>query len=262
MPQRYHIGKAVVAHLLQPQPKRLPRGHNSRCTVAMPSDLDCLVLAFHDEESPTAGTARPCGPHLQVLLHKQAHRCVGSVAIKLTFFLCLDATAEKLAKVVFLFWWYLGAAQRFDGGLTVKACCGFDASHVATYGSCFLPCCKTQSLPDFMNLPAFRSSSSHRSGRHSLAKSPGVCQCHSIQRRILCVTATVSITHRSTIRIAVPDTFELSEGLWSLLCHASQLPQIWYGKDPQSAFWRRASAKNSRHPLLRFVRHRAATTAV
>ena len=40
-------------------------------TVATPSDHDCLVLVFHDEEFPTAGTARACVLHLQVLHHKK-----------------------------------------------------------------------------------------------------------------------------------------------------------------------------------------------
>ena len=40
------------------------------CAVAMPGDLDSLVLIFQDEESPTAGTTRACGLHLQVLLQK------------------------------------------------------------------------------------------------------------------------------------------------------------------------------------------------
>ena len=38
-----------------------------------------------------------------------------------------------------------------------------------------------------------------------------------------------SIAHRSTIRTAVPDTFKLNEGLWPLLCHASQLSQTLVG---------------------------------
>ena len=63
-----------------------------------------------------------------------------------------------------------------------------------------------------------------------------------------------SITRRPTIRIAVPDMFELSEGPWSPLCHASRLPQtlagcilqvihdVHFGEERQHNFTASASA--------------------
>ena len=71
-----------------------------------------------------------------------------------------------------------------------------------------------------------------------------------------------SITHRSTIRIAVPDTFTHSEGLWPLLCHASQLLETLFCKGSTRCPLAKSVSTVSQHLLLRFVHHRAATTAV
>ena len=58
-----------------------------------------------------------------------------------------------------------------------------------------------------------------------------------------------SIAHRFIVRTAVPDPLKLSKGFRRLLCHTSQLSQTLV-------------STISRHVLLRFVPHRAETTAV
>ena len=72
--------------------------------------------------------------------------------------LCPDATAEKLAKVVFLHWRYRSAVQFFDGGHLVNACCGFNATHVA----CFLPGSTLQALPCLISCSHLLSGPSSR----------------------------------------------------------------------------------------------------
>ena len=149
-----------------------------------PSDLDCLVLVLHDEESPTAGTTKACGLRLQVL-HRTTSTSVSRLCGNHTAFFCPGATAEKLTEVVLLFWWLLGAVQRFDGGQRVSACC--DASHVPTPGSCFLP----SSLSDFTKPPAFQSIQQFQVWSClPCEECPGALQCQPIQSRMLCVTAT------------------------------------------------------------------------
>ena len=134
-------------------------GRGCALTLASAQATDCLGVL---KEDSTTGSARrsSCGLHLQVL--------------------CPDATAEKLTKVVFLSWQYLGAMQRLHGGYLVNTCRGFHDSHVATSCFWFLPFCKTQSLHDFMKHQLSRPSSSLKCGRLSLVKSPSVCQCQPI----------------------------------------------------------------------------------
>ena len=64
---------------------------------------------------------------------------------------------RKLTKIISLLGWYLGTVHRFGCGKLVDACRGFDASHVAASVTCCSPFSKTQSLPDLMEPPAFRS---------------------------------------------------------------------------------------------------------
>ena len=153
------------------------------------------------------------------------------------------------------------------GGQLVNACYRFHAPFpVTTSGSCFLPSRKTQSLPDFTK-PSSVWSTKQSQVLSSLPceKDQGACQCQPPAQNVV-RHRHWSITHRSTNCRGVPDKFELSEGVWSLHCHASQLPQargrLHFARDPQGAFWRRASAQIHGICFCVSCTHRAATTAV
>ena len=128
----------------------------------------------------------------------------------------------------------------------VNACCGFYVTCVATSVSCPVPFCKPQALSDFNEPPASRAKK---------AMCPPV-PAHPAQDAVS--HSHWSIAHILTIRTTVPDALELGESLWSLSCPVSQLSQIGCILHAIS----KSVSTISRHPLLRFVPHGAATTAV
>ena len=149
---RYCNRWGVVAHSLQRLPRRLlgvlkkdftTRGARWPCQAILPA----WCLFFFTAKS------FPPPEHVVFIFRFFSTK---HVAVKLSV-LSPDETAQQLTRVVCLLWQYVGAVQRRDGGCLVNACCGFDALHAATSGSCFLPFCKTQPLPDFMKPPAFQS---------------------------------------------------------------------------------------------------------
>ena len=103
-------------------------------------------------------------------------------------------------------------------------------------------------------------SSGHKEGRASRAR--GQVPAHLTKNAV--EYSHWSIAHRLTVRMTVPDTLGLSECL-SLFCHASQLSQTLVGCILQGST-KCPLGKNvnriSQHLLLRFVPHRATTTAV
>ena len=77
--------------------------------------------------------------------------------------------------------------------------------------------CKMQALSDFMKQPAFRSIQQSQVWSFASASPSNARHCH------------LSIPHRFTIRIAVPDPLKLREGVRPLLCHTPQLSQSGNG---------------------------------
>ena len=147
------------------------------------------------------------------------------------------------------------AVQHSSGSQFDNACSGFYDSHVTTSGSCFLPFCKTQTLSDLMNPPAFRSIQQSQVWS-SLPR--GETRCSSIQRRMLCVTATGS-SH-----IASPFGQQCQTRSSSVkasgLCSATRLSclRLLYGafcKGSTSCLLAKTVRTNSRHLLQRFMLH-------
>ena len=151
------------------------------------------------------------------------------MAVKLPLLLCPNTATKKLTWIISLLGWYLGTVHRSGCGKLVDACRGFDASHVAASVTCFSPFGKTQSLPDLMEPPAFRSiqQSQVRSllSREEPWRLPA--PTHPLQYAVCC--SHWSITPLSTIRITAPHSLKLRKGLWSPLSHASQLSQTLIG---------------------------------
>ena len=66
-----------------------------------PSDHDCLVLVFHDEGFPTAGTARARVLRLQVLHHKKDTSVIRLCDNQTVFFFCVQTQPQRSSRRLF-----------------------------------------------------------------------------------------------------------------------------------------------------------------
>ena len=152
------------------------------------------------------------------LTTKQTQRGFRPLAVKLPL-LCPNTATKKFMEIISLLGWYLGTVHRVGCGKLVDACRGFD--HVAASVTRFSQFGKTQSLPDLMEPPAFRSVQQSQV-RSILSREEGwrlPVPTHPLRCAVCC--SHWSNTHLSTIRVAAPHSLKLRKGLWSLLSQAS-----------------------------------------
>ena len=168
----------------------------------------CKRTLRNNDCSLAPASAHACGSHHQVLLHKRHN---GESAV-------WQSNAEELKKVVLLFWRYPGAAQCLVAILSMP-----DVDSMELMSPRLLPALfhAASRMPCLTSCSHQHSSRSNKTQwRSSFTRKDVRCLPIPIQWNTV-VDHRPSLHHSRT----VPDTVELSESFWSLLCHAPQLSQ-------------------------------------
>ena len=188
------------------------------------SDHGRLELASRGEAFPTADTSRECALHLQVPHHKTDTEGIPLSGSQTACFVSKHSHKEAggdhfAARVVS---WYCSSLWLWQA---CRCLPWIRCLSVVASLSRFSPLGKTQSLPDLMEPPAFRSIQQSQV-RSPLSREEGwrlPMPTHPLQYAVQC--SHRPITHFSAIRTVTPNSLKLRKGLWSLLSHAGQLSQ-------------------------------------